>query len=123
MIKAIKKVKAEVAASNVPHVKVIGRFLVKHLRETPEDAKYILQEGKSIAGAVEAMAKEAMKTQQNGVGVLSNKEGFAIVLDYFKRKEEPKPVPTPKPTAKAKQTTKTKSKEKFIPLFDEEDFK
>jgi hypothetical protein len=81
---ALQKIQAELAEKpNEKYVQVVGGFLMRHLREHPEHAPQILADGKTIAGSLKAMREEAMKHQVNGVGVLTDEEGFSVVLKYF----------------------------------------
>lgn len=81
---ALQKIQAELAEKpNDKYAQVIGGFLMKHLREHSEHAQYILTEGKTITGSLNAMREEARKHQKNGVGVLTDEEGFAVVLKYY----------------------------------------
>lgn len=81
---ALQKIQAELAEKpKDKYVQVIGSFLMDHVRNHPDHAPFILVEGKSIAGSLNAMKEEARKNQSNGVGVLTDEEGFAIVLKYF----------------------------------------
>ena len=82
--KAISKINEETKKSkNNPYVQIIGDFLLKHLDETPEDAERIIASDKTIAKSLDAMKAEARKKQLNGCGILTDQEGFAIVLKYF----------------------------------------
>lgn len=81
---ALQKIQAELAEKpNDKYVQVVGGFLMKHLREHPEHAQQILAADKTIAGSLKAMREEARKHQVNGVGVLTDEEGFAVALKYF----------------------------------------
>lgn len=81
---ALQKIQAELAEKpNDQYVQVVGGFLMKHLREHPEHAQQVLADGKTIAGSLNAMREEARKRQSNGVAVLSDEEGFRVVLKYY----------------------------------------
>ncbi|ASS66395.1 MULTISPECIES: hypothetical protein [unclassified Paenibacillus] len=81
---AMQKLQAETVANQKnKYIQVIGAFLMKHLESHPEHATGIIEEGKSILGSLDAMKAEAKKQASNGVGVLTDEEGFAIVLQYF----------------------------------------
>jgi hypothetical protein len=63
------------------YVKVIGQFLTDHLKKNPADAAAIMTDGKTVKGSIDAMQQEANKAE-NG-GMLSDPEGYAVVLEYF----------------------------------------
>lgn len=89
---AVKKLRDEMAANEKqPYIQVIGNFLIQHLEAHPETAEGILANGKTIKGSTDAMKAEAKKKQVGGVGVLTDAEGFEIVLKYFGVKPK-KPV-------------------------------
>ncbi|MGN7457875.1 Cas9 inhibitor AcrIIA9 family protein [Paenibacillus pasadenensis] len=96
--KAIEKIKAEMAsAKNEGYVKVIGEFLLQHLEADPSFAVHVLAESKSITRSLDSMRKAAEKQKVGNVAVLSDADGFAIVVKYF---AEPVPAPaTPAPAA------------------------
>ncbi|NHN33520.1 hypothetical protein [Paenibacillus agricola] len=81
--KAIEKLRTEMTGSNNPYVPMVGEFLIKHLQSNPDDSSKILNIDKSIAKSMQAMQAEAKKKQVGGMAVLSDAEGFAIVLKYF----------------------------------------
>lgn len=81
---AVKKVKSEMEENKAnPYVQVVGKFLLDHLEKQPEDAKFIENKDKTIIGSLSAMRKEAEKKKVNGCAVLTDQEGFQIVLEYF----------------------------------------
>ena len=81
--KAIEKLKAEVNSSNDPCIQVIGEFLLQHLQNDSSNAEKIMQEGKTIGNSFEEMRKVAVKKKIGNRAVLTDQEGFAIVLKYF----------------------------------------
>lgn len=97
MKEALTKLQVEITTnSKNKYVQVVGGFLINHVRNNPEDAQLIMAEGKTIVGSLEAMKAEGKKNQSNGVGVLTDQEGFAVVLKYFGVKvPEVEPTPTP----------------------------
>lgn len=95
---AMKKLQAEISAADKKHkyVPVIGGFLMQHLKEQPEHAELIATEGKTIAGSLKAMQDEARKIAVGGAAMLTDEEGFAIVLKYFGiDTEQPEQAPEP----------------------------
>ncbi|KOR88761.1 Cas9 inhibitor AcrIIA9 family protein [Paenibacillus solani] len=84
MEQAVKKLQDEITSSKRnPYIQVIGNFLIQHVQAHSDSAEQILAEGKTIAKSLEAMKKEAMKKQSNGMAMLTDEEGYAIVLNYF----------------------------------------
>ncbi|WGV57810.1 hypothetical protein QIH01_20275 [Brevibacillus brevis] len=98
---AISKLDTEINGSkDNPYIKVIGDFLIRHLETNPDDAEKIMAADKTIAKSLDAMKAEAKKKQRNGMAMLTDAEGFAIVLKYFGIKGAPATVqvkPTPAP--------------------------
>lgn len=81
---AIQKIQAEITASNNDeYTKLVGEYLILHLGKNHQDAEKILVADKTIAKSIDAMAAAAKAKQKNGRAMLSDAEGFAIVLKYF----------------------------------------
>lgn len=81
---ALQKLQQEIGEkSKDTYVQHVGAFLIGYVRQHPEHAAFIIADGKSISGSLSAMKEEARKNQSNGVGVLSDEEGFAIALKHF----------------------------------------
>lgn len=91
---AVMKLRDEMA-ENAQHsyVQSIGEFLLQHLHERPESASHIMTEGKTIKGSLAAMSDVARKQQVDGCAVLTDEEGYAIVLQYFGIPEKPAAAP------------------------------
>lgn len=124
---AIAKLQSEINGSNNPAVQAIGQFLLQHLEQHPEDAGCILNTDKTILKSLEAMRKVAEKKKVGNMAVLSDSEGFAIVLNYFKNEESSESDKEAKKTAEApknKATEKTESAEpvQTAPESEEDDF-
>lgn len=83
MIEQAKTKLLEEMGSDNGFKKIIGDFLLQQLEANPESAEMILKQDKTIEGAMKAMKAEARKHQKDGCGVLTDDEGFAIVLEYF----------------------------------------
>lgn len=82
--KAIEKLRAEIDKNKKDgFVEVIGEFLIKTVQENPEAAEKILDKDKTISNSINEMSKEARKKSINGHAMLSDQEGFQIVLKYF----------------------------------------
>jgi hypothetical protein len=81
--KAIEKLKAEIVKSNDPCIQVIGEFLLQHVENNNSNAEKIMQEGKTIEKSFEEMRNAAVKKKVGNRAVLTDQEGFAIVLKYF----------------------------------------
>lgn len=121
---AIKKIKEEMKQnSNDQSISVIGEFLIQHLNHNPEAAENVLVEGKSIVKSIDEMASVAKKKASKGRAMLTDQEGFEIVLKYFGIKGKPtavkidleaKPTPEVKTPAKSKVIDFNVSLEDFI---------
>ncbi|MBU3098358.1 MULTISPECIES: hypothetical protein [Clostridium] len=82
--KAIEKLRAEITSSkNDPVIQIIGEFLIQHLLNNNSNAEKIMQEGKTIEKSFEEMRKVATTRKVGNRAVLTDQEGFNIVLKYF----------------------------------------
>lgn len=81
--KAIKKINDEIKKENNPYVKVIGQYLLGIVKNNEDAAEKILAEDKTIMKSLDEMRKEAEKVKVGNMAMLSDEEGFAIVLKYF----------------------------------------
>lgn len=81
---ALAKLRAEMEQNqNNRYVQTVGKFLVDFIRRNPGAEANIMAEGKTIKGSLAAMKEEARKNQVDGVGMLTDEEGFAVVLKYY----------------------------------------
>lgn len=80
---AIKKIKNEMEKENNPYVKVIGEYLLQVLKDNESAAKKVLEKDKTIMKSLKEMEKAAQKVKVGNVGILTDEEGYAIVLKYF----------------------------------------
>lgn len=88
--KAIEKLQSEMTQNTTnPYIQVVGGFLLQHLAENPQDAEKILVADKTIAKSLGEMQKEAAKKKVGSCAVLTDQEGFAVVLKYFGIKGAP----------------------------------
>lgn len=84
LAKAIEKLKTEIVNSkNDPCIQVIGEFLLLQLENDPSNAEKIMREGKTIEKSFEEIRKAAVKKKVGNRAVLTDQEGFEIVLKYF----------------------------------------
>lgn len=102
---ALDKIKNEIAESkNNPYVQAVGNFLLNHLDQHPEDAEKVLVKEKTIGKSLDTMRTAASKKKVGNVAVLTEQEGFEVVLGYFGIKKgvttnvlkEPAPVVAPR---------------------------
>jgi len=88
--KAIKKITDEMEANKSnSNIKVIGDFLVRQLKLSNGGAEKVLQGGKTIIKSIDEMSKVAKTKAVKGCGMLTDQEGFGIVLKYFDIKFTP----------------------------------
>ena len=81
---AIEKIKAEMEQNrNNAYVQAVGGMLLQYMDSDPASAERILTEGKTISGSLAEMQKEARKKQVGNCAVLTDQEGFEIILKYF----------------------------------------
>lgn len=103
---ALEKIRTEMeTARDQTPIQVVGEFLIQHLTAHPECAEKILAEDKTIVKSLDAMREEARKRSKGNYAVLTDTEGFSIVLRYFGIDGAPRGGPTaanPLPAARAK---------------------
>jgi hypothetical protein len=66
-----------------PYIQVVGNFLLQHLTQNPQDVEKILNSDKTIAKSLDEMRKVAEKKKVGNCAVLTDQEGFEVVLKYF----------------------------------------
>lgn len=81
--KAIAKLKEEMEKDKNPYIQVVGGFLINHLEIHPESSEKILNIEKTIMKSLNEMKKAAEKNKVGNCAVLTDQEGFEIVLKYF----------------------------------------
>ena len=100
--KAIEKLQSEMTQNKADiYIHVVGGFLLQHLAENPQDAEKILTVDKTIGKSLDEMKREAGKKKVGSCAVLTDKEGFAIVLKYFGITTTPKTARVAAPIARA----------------------
>lgn len=82
---AVAKIKTEMERNKKnAYIQAVGSFLLQHLQANPADAEKIVSAGeKTVAKSLDEMRKEAQKKKVGNCAVLTDAEGFAIVLKYF----------------------------------------
>lgn len=81
---AVEKLMNEMTQhANQPYVQVVGQYLLKHLEAKPEHADNLLAEDKTILKSLDVMRRFAERKRVGNVAVLTDEEGFAVVLQYF----------------------------------------
>ncbi|WP_067928269.1 Cas9 inhibitor AcrIIA9 family protein [Alicyclobacillus shizuokensis] len=101
--KAVEKLTTEMAANEKhPYVQMIGQYLLAHLEKHPEHAEKILAEGKTILKSLDAMRRYAETKCVGNMAVISDADGYGIVLQYFECWDgEPFDIPPePQPPAR-----------------------
>jgi hypothetical protein len=81
--KAKEKLLDEMGSNDSAYVQAVGGMLLDHIGRHPSDAEKILAEGKTISGSLKEMQSVARGKASGGVAVLTDAEGFAVVLKYF----------------------------------------
>jgi len=100
--KAKSKIQTEMDQNKTnPYIQAVGGYLLGYLTENPSTytADKILANDKTIAKSLDAMRTEAQKKKVGNCAVLTDAEGFAIVLKYFGL--EPTAVTPKQPPAQA----------------------
>lgn len=82
--KAVEKIRDEmVAKTKDTYIQVVGDMLLHQLTVNPAAADKIMAKDKTIAGSLDAMRKVAEGKKSGSCAVLTDAEGFAVVLEYF----------------------------------------
>jgi len=80
---AKEKIKQEIEANkDNRYINYIGTYLLGYLEKHEDFAEHVLK-NKTISESIDAMRAEAKKHQDQGVALISDVEGFQIVVDYF----------------------------------------
>lgn len=77
------KINDEMEKENNPYVKLIGEYLLEVIKNNETAAEKILDKDKSIMKSLEEMRKAAEKVKVGNMAMISDEEGFSIVLKYF----------------------------------------
>ncbi len=81
---AIAKIEAEMNSnSKNSYIQAVGGLLLQYLESDPDAAEKILQANKTIGKSFDEMRKVAEKKRDGNCAMLTDQEGFAVVLDYF----------------------------------------
>lgn len=81
---AIAKIQTEMNQNaNNHYIQAVGGHLLQHLEANPESAEKILVQDKTIGKSLDAMRKAAEAKKVGNCAVLTDQEGFAVVLKYF----------------------------------------
>ena len=84
LTQAIEKLRSEMTQNNAnSYIQVVGGFLVQHLENNPQDAEKILVADKTIGKSLDKMRKAAEKKKVGNCAVLTDQDGFEVVLKYF----------------------------------------
>lgn len=106
--KAIEKIKKEMDSNkNNMYIQAVGSFLMQHLDLNPGAAEKILAAGKTIANSLNEMRKVAEKKKVGNCAVLTDREGFEVVLNYFCISNKPIDVGATKIIPEIKSTKKS----------------
>lgn len=80
---AIEKIKNEMHKESNSYTQAIGNFLIGTIGTDDAIAEKVLTEGKTIMGSFKSMENEAKKKKVGNSAVLTDEEGFSIVLKYY----------------------------------------
>jgi len=82
--KATEKLTNEMTTNtNHPYVQVVGQYLLEHLKMKPEHAEKILSEDKTVLKSLDTMRRFAERKRVGNMAMLTDEEGFAVVLQYY----------------------------------------
>jgi hypothetical protein len=116
---AIEIITMEMFDNRNPYVQVVGKFLSDYINNSPECGEKFVDSKKTLSQSLLVMKKEAEKVKVDNVAVLTDEQGFEIVLKFFgfipggeelAKLEDPKPKVTQPAQTKAEKTKKTKKK-------------
>lgn len=97
--KAIKKINSEMQKSPEDRrLEVIGQYLIDRCRDEGTAAA-LLAKGKSLAGFMAELKKEAKKQAVNGFAMIADEEVFRMLRQYYGLDAELPPAPAPAPSA------------------------
>lgn len=121
--KAIAKIKSEIEKNrNNGYVEVVGNFIMQQLQMNPDMAEKVLDKDKTILKSLDEMKKVAEKKKIGNCAVLTDSEGFAVVLKYFEFNSNitvtPSSGPELTPIKKTKETSGDKTKTFDVKLED-----
>lgn len=89
MEKAIKKITDEMNKSKAAYIQVVGELLLDRVKVDPVAAEAVMDQKKTIQGAVDEMRKAAEKVKVGNVGVIAPDEATAIIFEYFCINDDP----------------------------------
>ena len=90
MYDAVKKITDEMKANETSgYIQAVGKMLLGYLEAHPEASIRIMAENKTIKNSLAEMRKVASEKKSDNVAVLTDQEGFAVVLRYFDIEGEP----------------------------------
>lgn len=91
--RAENKIREEIKNSKNSHyVQIVGEMMLDYLKTNPNASEKFLQEDKSIEKSLDEMRKVAETKKQGNCAVLSDQEGFNVVLKYFGVKDVSVPL-------------------------------
>lgn len=130
---AIEMISMEMFDTPNPYVQVVGKFLSDYINKNPECGEVFIDSKKTLAQSLIVMKKEAEKVKVDNVAVLTDEQGFEIVLKFFgfipggeelAKLDQPKPKvtkPVQKKTEKAKKPKKNTEPKTEVKETEEED--
>lgn len=80
---AVKKITEEMERERNKYTQTIGEYLLGVIKENEGAAEKILAADKTIMGSLKAMGTEAKKKKFGNCAILTDEEGFEIVLKYY----------------------------------------
>ena len=87
--KAIMKLEEEMKKDEKStYIQYVGQYMIEHLQANHIHAENILKVGKTLIGSLKHMEEEAKKKKNGNVAVLTPKEGFKCVMNYYEINEE-----------------------------------
>ena len=81
--RAMDKLRDEMAETKNEAISAVGEMMTMILQERPDMAERILQEGKTIDGAYNAMYELAKKEQKGGCFCIEPLRAIRIAMEYY----------------------------------------
>jgi len=81
--RGIDRLRDEMARAHDPALSKIGEHLTEWVLRHPEDEARLLDPGRQLEGALDAIRTEAMRHKRGSVAVIDDAEGYRIAREYY----------------------------------------
>ena len=87
--KAMDKLRDEMAKADAPGLSALGEYMTERLLRDGSIAPRVLKDGKTLAGAFEAIRAQAKKEQKGGFACIEDERAYRITCEYYGITPEP----------------------------------